>query len=217
MPWTTYCADSLMKDYKIVFSKIIIAPGYINIQAWDSGKIPRDFLKKRLLFVGNDFKRKGGDFLLEILKLLDKSYHLTIVTNDSSVNSDNLPENVEVIKGVNSLTQLGPIYESSSLFVFPTKREQMGVVLMEAAATGLPSIVTDVGGVTEIIKHNKTGILMPYSSSAAEWAIAIENIFKQPEQLHKFSQYTNTLSKEKFSKSAYVKLLKDAFELALKS
>ncbi len=215
MPWTHYCANSLVQHYKVSSDKIIISPGYVNIKKSMLNSIVRDFSKKELLFIGNEFKRKGGEILLEIFQHLDTTYHLTIVTNDKIVDSIELPVNISLLKGINTLDQLIPVYASATLFVFPTKREQMGLVLMEAVATGLPSIATDVGGVSEIIKHNQTGILMPYSSTAKEWAETIEKIYKQQNWLSTTSEYTKSFWPKYFSQKTYTELLTSAFKMAI--
>ena len=49
----------------------------------------------------------------------------------------------------------------------PIKVEGFGLVYLEAAAQGLPSIGTNVGGVPEVIRHNETGVIIPADSPAA--------------------------------------------------
>jgi glycosyltransferase involved in cell wall biosynthesis len=217
MPWTRFCADSLINEYRVPKNKIIVSPGYVDDNGRNLHYTMRNFSKKELLFVGNDFKRKGGFFLLEIMEILGKSYQLTIVTNDNSIEKISILTNVKILNGYNSLEKLFPVYESATLFVFPTKREQMGVVLMEAAVTGLPVIVTDIGGVSEIVKHNETGLLMTYKSTANDWAAAIEHLYAQQDLLITYSASTLKLAQEKFSKDAYGKLLSSAFSIALEN
>ncbi len=49
----------------------------------------------------------------------------------------------------------------------PTHGESFGLVLAEAGAAFLPCVVTDVGGVAEVVKNNETGIVVPAENSAA--------------------------------------------------
>ena len=44
-------------------------------------------------------------------------------------------------------------FRSAEIFVFPTRKEHMGQALAEAAAAGLPIIVTDVGGTSQVVRH----------------------------------------------------------------
>ena len=53
--------------------------------------------------------------------------------------------------------ELAGIYASSDLFVFPSASETFGNVVLEAFASGLPAVVANKGGVTNIVEHNQTG------------------------------------------------------------
>jgi len=46
------------------------------------------------------------------------------------------------------------------LFSFVDRSEAYGIVLMEAAASGLPSVATDIPGVRSVVKNNETGLLI---------------------------------------------------------
>lgn len=53
------------------------------------------------------------------------------------------------------------IMATADMLVLPSIREAFGLVLLEAAAVGLPTIATNAGGIPEIIEHGKTGLLVP--------------------------------------------------------
>jgi glycosyltransferase involved in cell wall biosynthesis len=64
------------------------------------------------------------------------------------------------------------ILSESDVFVLPTLHENLGNVFLEASTVGIPSIGTNLGGVPEIIVHDKTGVLIPpYNSEALSNAI----------------------------------------------
>jgi len=53
-------------------------------------------------------------------------------------------------------------YQAADLFVFPSRREAFGMALIEAMATGLPCIASNIPGVTDqIVKDEETGLLVP--------------------------------------------------------
>jgi glycosyltransferase involved in cell wall biosynthesis len=55
---------------------------------------------------------------------------------------------------------IGPILKNFSLFVMPSKWEGLGTSILDAQAAGIPVIATHTGGIPEIIKHNKNGLLI---------------------------------------------------------
>jgi glycosyltransferase involved in cell wall biosynthesis len=78
-----------------------------------------------------------------------------------------------------------PAYLSClDLFVLPSRNEGLSLSLLEAGATGLPLIASAVGGIPEIIRHGKTGLLVP-----AEDVIALEKamswLISQPQNRKK--------------------------------
>jgi glycosyltransferase involved in cell wall biosynthesis len=61
----------------------------------------------------------------------------------------------------------------------PPLTEPFGQVVVEALAVGLPTVATNVGGIPEIIKHGKTGLLVP-PANPRELAAAIEKYHADP-------------------------------------
>jgi len=70
-----------------------------------------------------------------------------------------LTEKVEM-PGAMSGQALADAYTSSNVFVLPTYKEGMPVVLLEAMAAGLPVITTDVGGIPDVIDEGVNGYLI---------------------------------------------------------
>lgn len=66
-----------------------------------------------------------------------------------------------VFAGFRHGIELSTIYASSDLFVFPSTTDTLGQVVMESQAAGLPVIVTDQGGPSEIVDDGRTGFVLP--------------------------------------------------------
>ena len=71
--------------------------------------------------------------------------------------------------------ELPPHYAACAVFVLPSIREGMGLVLAEALLCGAPVIAANSGGVTDIVKEGETGLLVPERDAHA-LADAVEKI-----------------------------------------
>lgn len=71
------------------------------------------------------------------------------------------------------------IYAASDVFVLPSAEEGFGLVYLEAAWHGVPSVGCDVGGVRYAISDGSTGILVPLNDHAALVA-ALRSLFEDP-------------------------------------
>lgn len=64
-------------------------------------------------------------------------------------------------------TDVPEIMQASDVFLFPSKREGLSVALMEAMATGLPCLVSDIRGNTDLIDQNKGGFIFKHGDAAS--------------------------------------------------
>ncbi|MEO0511607.1 MAG: glycosyltransferase [Planctomycetota bacterium] len=74
--------------------------------------------------------------------------------------------------GFRHKSQLSTLYATCDLFVFPSTTDTLGQVVMEAQASGMPVLVTDQGGPQEVVRHGKTGYVIP-TEHEDEWAARI--------------------------------------------
>ena len=59
------------------------------------------------------------------------------------------------------IESVAPLLASADLFLLPSENESFGLSALEALASGVPVVGTDVGGVPEVVRNGKTGILCP--------------------------------------------------------
>lgn len=64
-------------------------------------------------------------------------------------------------------SDVGEILAAMDVFVFPSVDEGLGIALLEAMATGLPSVVSNEGGIPEIVTDGKTGIVVEVGNAKA--------------------------------------------------
>lgn len=141
---------------------------------------------KSLLFVGRDWSRKGGQLVVDAVRLLrDKGHELTL-----DVVSGGAPGSLESwIRVHGSLNptvpaerqRLAELFELNDLFVMPSAAECFGCVYMEATAFGVPSVGFDTGGVSSAIVANSTGLLLEPGGGASELAACIGEVVSDRE------------------------------------
>lgn len=123
-----------------------------------------------VLFVGKLIPRKHPEALLRIAEKLP---HVHVVFVGSGPLEPSLIAEAQRIRTSNisflgfvNQSQLANVYALSDIFVLPSEREPWGLVLNEAMAAGLPSVVSsDVGAVPDLILHGETGFVF----STGDW------------------------------------------------
>jgi glycosyltransferase involved in cell wall biosynthesis len=83
--------------------------------------------------------------------------------------------------------------------VLPSKQENFGLALAEAMAAGVPCIGSDVGGIPDVIRHGKTGLLFPEGDQAALERCLIE-IHQNPAMAQHMAIFGKADAQARFSK-----------------
>ena len=63
--------------------------------------------------------------------------------------------------------KLVPLITGATVFVVPSVYEPLGIVNLEAAACGTAVVASDVGGIPEVVAHDRTGLLVHYDPDDA--------------------------------------------------
>lgn len=159
LPWSSWVRDSLIQDYGVDPARVeVVSPG-VNLETWRPADGRPGNGPMRILFVGGDLYRKGGDVLLQAFRHLPTgAAELVLVTRTQ----------IEPEQGVSVYHHLQPnsaelihLYQTADVFVLPTKAEAFGIAAIEASAMGMPVIATAVGGITDIVIPDVTGFLVP--------------------------------------------------------
>lgn len=181
--WSQWGKNGLVDEYDIDPAKItVIAPG-VDLDRWrrPPSNAPRPEEPVRILFVGGDLRRKGGDLLVEAVRRLRDDAGLPDVELHLVTASDVEPApGVVVHRGLTSNSSaLIEQYHSADIFCLPTLGDCLPMVLAEAAASSLPLISTDVGAIGEIVRHGETGELVPAGDLDALTG-ALESLISDP-------------------------------------
>ena len=162
LTWTAWARSSVINDYGIHPDKVKVIPPGVDtthlVFTDRNHKSSQDLYN--ILFVGGDFKRKGGEDLLTVFlaQFADKAI-LHIVTSLNAVKCDH--PNVCIYSGVEAYSSLWcELYRQADAFVMPTYGDAFGIVFIEAMASGLPVIASKLIQTTEIVREGETGFLV---------------------------------------------------------
>lgn len=134
----------------------------------------------RLLYCGRVSVEKNLPLLAESFKLLCARRRDTalVIAGDGpylTTMRESLADLPAYFLGCQVDSQLAPLYASSDLLVFPSRTDTLGQVVMEAQASGLPALVSNEGGPSEIVQDQVTGLVISAKTPAA-WAQAIDEL-----------------------------------------
>jgi glycosyltransferase involved in cell wall biosynthesis len=151
---------SLIDDYNIESKRVIVVRYGIPIEF--EPKAAKSYTNKTILFIGRNFKQKGGFILLKAFqKVRNKipNAKLLIVGVDKNIIRDKI-SGVEILGFIKDRNRINDLYEKSTIFVMLPYSEAFGLVFLEAMIHKLPCIGTNIDAIPEIILDGKTGFLI---------------------------------------------------------
>jgi glycosyltransferase involved in cell wall biosynthesis len=142
----------------------------------------------RLLFMGVNWQRKGGEIAFETLLKLEElgiAAELTVCgcippeefTHERMVVVPFLDKNDEKQR-----EEINKLFVMADFLLLPTRSDCTPIVFCEANAFGLPVITTNTGGVPGIIKDGENGRLLPLSARGAEYSQVIAEIYQDDQR-----------------------------------
>ena len=195
-----WAANSSIKDYGAARANVKTLPFGSNI---DLNRTVEDIVKNnnkkstlvcKLLFVGQNWERKGGEAAVNLVKCLNENYvkaELTIV-GCTPTDTSRLPDFVHVIGFVDKSNKdgenlLNRLYLENHFFILPTIAECTPVVFSEANSFGLPVITTSTGGIRSIIKNDVNGRMFGTEIDIPACAKYIAQTFKDYDRYKRLS------------------------------
>lgn len=155
-----WAAASLRRDFAIPDERIHVARNALAAPAahrWDGR--PAAGPRPRIAFVGNNWRRKGGDVVLaqHQRRLADRA---ELHVFGDRVRRDDAARNVVWHGRVPRERLIGELLPSMDLFVLASRYDMLPWALLEAAGAGLPMVAPRTGGIPEIVVEGETGRLV---------------------------------------------------------
>jgi UDP-glucose:(heptosyl)LPS alpha-1,3-glucosyltransferase len=135
-----------------------------------------------LLFVGNEFGRKGLGVLLRAMSALgDQRVRLLVVGGGDQKRYAKLAGHLGVAQRVRFLGSVSApesLYLAADSFVLPSLYEPFGIVILEAMAAGVPVITSKLCGATEEMQHRRHVLHLEDPTSVEELSEAIRLLIR---------------------------------------
>ncbi|MEM2806769.1 MAG: glycosyltransferase family 4 protein [Candidatus Bathyarchaeia archaeon] len=172
-----YTKKELLENYDLNANKINVIYNGVNVDKFKPSS-NKDKIKKELglnddkiiLYVGRLYCRKGLPTLLRAAPLILRKFKdVKFVISGKGFGSEEdrfraFADRLKVGKNITFIgyfpdEKLPKLYQAADIFVLPSVYENLPFALLEAMATALPVITTNVGGIPEVIQDGKNGLL----------------------------------------------------------
>lgn len=171
---SNFMKNDLQRLFGLPYDKINVIPNGINLNNFTGIERDYDFRRqyamdneKIILYVGRLVYEKGIQHLIAAMPKILSNYHdakLVIagkggMIDDLKAETSSLGlDNKVYFTGYMDSKKVQKMYKCADVAVFPSTYEPFGIVALEAMLAGVPTVVSDVGGLDEIVTHGVDGM-----------------------------------------------------------
>lgn len=164
-----YLKQIAIHKYEVPSDKInVIHCGFDETLFAPQPKVEKNI--KTVLFLSRLYKEKGTQTFINIALHMQEQEHIHFLIVGDGPEKEHMITHlqhhprVSFVGGV-SKDKVGDYFNQADVYVFPTQKEGYGLVALESMACGTPVVASNVGGVPEIVSHNKNGYLATVDST----------------------------------------------------
>ena len=212
------------------FEKIDVIPNGIDLDKFDGFEKDLAFRRnyardneKIILTIGRMVNEKGVQHLISAMpKILREYQDAKLVVAGKGPMLEELKQiayNIGVahkvyFTGYLSGDNVQKMYKNSDIAVFPSTYEPFGIVALEGMLSGVPTVVSDIGGLDEIVKHGLTG-LKSYAGNSNSIADSVIALLKDEKLSKRISENAKKEILENYSWKEIAKTTLDTYNTAI--
>lgn len=218
-----FMKNDLQRLFGLPYEKINVVPNGINTTVYNGLERDYDFRRKYamdnekiILFMGRLVYEKGIQHLISAMpKILDGYHDAKLIIAGKGGMMDDLKAQVSAMglgekvyfTGYLNAKQVSKMYKCADVSVFPSTYEPFGIVALEAMLAGVPTVVSDVGGLNEIVEHRVDG-MKSYAGNSNSLADSILELLLNPELCDKVTKKAKQKVKNEYN---WAKIAQDTY------
>jgi len=193
----------MAKTYPVVAQAIkVVSPGVASVPGVASASDKREARLRLglpqegtcILFVGNDYRKKGLDTLIQAFQKLSNDNFLVVVGNAAQISGfREQVKNSGLLQRIfflGALHDVSDAYLSANCLVHPTLEDTFAMVVLEAMAHGLPVIVSNAQycGISDLLEDGVNALILDNPRDANVLAEFIQRVMQDPDLNAKLSE-----------------------------
>ncbi len=211
---SNYMKCELQRLFGLPFDKINVIPNGVNLNLYNGVKREYEFRRqyaadneKIILYLGRLVYEKGVQNLIAAMpKILDRYHDAKLVIAGKGGMIDELRNQVKCLGIENKVYFTGyldsksvqKMYKCADVAVFPSTYEPFGIVALESMLSGTPTVVSDVGGLNEIVEHGVDG-MKSYAGNPNSIADSVLEILFNPQLCNDIEKNAKNKVKNQFN------------------
>jgi glycosyltransferase involved in cell wall biosynthesis len=207
---------SFVEDFGIDERKVVTIGAGVNLERMPALLPDKDYDSKKILFIGVDFERKGGEVLLRAFRAVRTAHPRSRLLIIGPHQLNLAPELADGVDYFGFLTKSDPAqrarldraFAEASLFVMPSLYEPFGIAPLEAMLHGIPAVLTAAWAFPEMVIPGMHGELVE-SGDSASLAETIDRLLRDPVALKRMGLLARERVLERFTWPAVVSRLRE--------
>lgn len=211
---SNYMKNHVQGLFGLPFDKINVIPNGINLTNFNGVDRDYDFRRqyamdneKIILYVGRIVYEKGVQHLISAMPKILENYHdAKLIIAGKGGMLDELKGQAEAMglsnkvyfTGYLNSKQVQKMYKCADVAVFPSTYEPFGIVALEAMLAGVPTVVSDIGGLNEIVDHGING-MKSYAGNSNSIADSVISLLYDKQLAANISKKAKQKVKEEFN------------------
>lgn len=205
-----WAAQTAIENYNVDPEKVKVVPFGANIECNRTEADIQALVDKKqfdvckLVLIGVEWKRKGGDLAVQVAQRLNDQGLVTELHVVGCEPDGDVPDFVKQHGFVSKKTEAGRqkldgLFSTAHFLIVPSQAECFGLVYCEASSFGVPSLATQTGGIPTIVKQGKNGFIFSLDAGPEPYCEYIGRYIASPSDYKKlartsFNEYSKRLN-----------------------